>query len=67
MAPAGAPCDLAADPVGVLLLEEQDADGAEDASYWIACHNFYVLTRYNRSRLYAAAVHELARAIKAAR
>lgn len=67
VAPAGAPWDLGSDPVGVLLLEEQDADGAEDASYWIACQNFYVLTRYNRSRLYAAAVYELARAIRAAR
>ena len=35
-----------------------------DASYWIACNNFYVLTRYNRSRLYAAAVWELAKAIR---
>ena len=67
VAPAGAPWDLGSDPVAVLLLEEQDADGAEDASYWIACQNFYVLTRYNRSRLYAAAVYELARAIRAAR
>jgi membrane-bound lytic murein transglycosylase B len=61
------PLDLAPDPVAVLLLEEKGADGAEDASYWIACQNFYVLTRYNRSRLYAAAVYELAKAIKAAR
>ena len=54
------------DPVGLLLLEES-TDGVESASYWIACNNFYVLTRYNRSRLYAAAVFELAQAIKAAR
>ena len=67
VAPAGAPWDLAVDPVGVLLLEERDADGTEDASYWIACQNFYVLTRYNRSRLYAAAVDELARTIKSSR
>jgi len=62
----GAPAGLARDPVGVLLLEERTSDG-EGASYWIACHNFYVLTRYNRSRLYAAAVWALANAIAAAR
>jgi membrane-bound lytic murein transglycosylase B len=67
VAPAGAPWNLATEPVGVLLLEERDADGMEEASYWIACQNFYVLTRYNRSRLYAAAVNELARAIRDAR
>jgi peptidoglycan lytic transglycosylase B len=67
VAPAWSPADLAAEPVGILMLEEQDADGVEGASYWIACQNFYVITRYNRSRLYAAAVNELARAIKAAR
>ena len=57
---------LAPDPVGLLLLEER-TDGTEGASFWIACNNFYVLTRYNRSRLYAAAVWELAKAISAAR
>jgi len=61
--PAAVPVD---DPVGLLLLEET-ADGVDGASYWIACNNFYVLTRYNRSRLYAAAVHSLATAIRATR
>jgi membrane-bound lytic murein transglycosylase B len=54
------------DPVGLLLLEES-VDGVESASYRIAFNNFYVLTRYNRSRLYATAVFELAKAVKAAR
>jgi membrane-bound lytic murein transglycosylase B len=63
---ADAPEGLAPDPVGVLLLEENVA-GVEGAHFWIACNNFYVLTRYNRSRLYAAAVWELAQAVRAAR
>ena len=60
------PDGFAPDPVGLLLLEENPS-GGEDASYWIACNNFYVITRYNRSRLYAAAVWELAKAIRSAR
>ena len=59
-----APDDLAPDPVGILLLEE---DALDRTSLRIACHNFYVITRYNRSRLYAAAVYEVAQAIRAAR
>jgi membrane-bound lytic murein transglycosylase B len=66
VAPVDAPADLAPDPVGVLLLEEK-ADGADADSYWIACNNFYVITRYNRGRLYASAVWALAKAIKDAR
>jgi membrane-bound lytic murein transglycosylase B len=66
VAPVDAPEGLAPDPVGVLLLEE-NAEGVGAESYWIACNNFYVITRYNRSRLYATAVWELAKAVKAAR
>ena len=32
--------------------------------YRIGFHNFYVLTRYNSSPLYAMAVHDLAEALR---
>ena len=52
------------DPAGLLLLEE----GSEGSvSLWIAYPNFYVITRYNKSRLYAAAVWALSERIKSAR
>jgi peptidoglycan lytic transglycosylase B len=53
-----------ADSVALLALEGPTADGA---TYWIACANFFVITRYNRSRLYASAVWSLADAIRQAR
>ena len=59
--------ELPVDPVGLLMLEESPVNGEERASYWIACPNFYAITRYNRSRLYAAAVFNLAQAVKMAR
>ena len=40
-------------------------DGSEGTEHWIGFNNFYVITRYNRSPLYAMSVYELAQAIAA--
>ena len=47
---------------GATLVTLQGADGPE---YWIGYRNFYVITRYNHSPMYAMAVHQLAQAIRA--
>lgn len=43
------------------LLEFETTSGQE---YWVGLTNFYVITRYNHSRLYALAVLQLARRIR---
>lgn len=41
--------------------------GAEGDEFWVGLPNFYVITRYNRSVMYAMAVHQLAEKLAAAR
>ena len=58
----GALIDISDDPAGLLMLEENNGP-----RYRFVFHNWYVLTRYNKSRLYASAVWALAKAVKSAR
>jgi membrane-bound lytic murein transglycosylase B len=46
-------------PVKILELE---GDGGQEL--WLAWHNFYVITRYNHSHLYAMAVYQLAQQVR---
>jgi membrane-bound lytic murein transglycosylase B len=42
-------------------------DGTDGLEYWFGLQNFYTITRYNRSPMYAMAVHQLSQAIKLAK
>jgi len=59
-------------PKGVEAIEELPPDLQaglftldieQGQEYWLALNNFYVITRYNRSKNYAMAVYQLAKAI----
>jgi membrane-bound lytic murein transglycosylase B len=52
--------DLPPDAPAALLALQTD----QGTQYWLALTNFYVITRYNHSPLYAMAVYQLADAIK---
>lgn len=57
----GIPEDWSKDQ-GATLMRFEAKGGIE---YWLGLNNFYSITRYNHSNLYAMAVNELAEAIKA--
>ena len=50
---------LPSDSEGQLLTLE----GSAGTEHWIGFHNFFVITRYNRSVMYALAVHQLGQEI----
>jgi len=47
------------DVLSVVGLTQQDGE-----EYWLGRQNFYAITRYNHSRMYAMAVYQLAQAIR---
>lgn len=52
------------DETPAALLEYEQPESKE---HWLGFNNFYVITRYNRSRMYALAVWQLSEAIRDAR
>ncbi len=54
---------LAGDNPATLMRMEIDGE----FQHWFGLHNFYVITRYNHSALYAMAVYELSQAVAKAR
>ena len=46
-----------------MMVSFMELENGENNEFWIGLHNFYVITRYNRSTNYAMAVYELSRKI----
>jgi membrane-bound lytic murein transglycosylase B len=37
--------------------------GSNGTEHWVGFHNFFVITKYNRSNMYALAAHQLGQEI----
>ncbi len=61
--PAKAPAKNVARGLPAIAIE---FDGANGLEYWFGLQNFYTITRYNRSPMYAMAVYDLSLEIKKA-
>ena len=59
--------DVAQPPAADTQVGLLDLAGPHGPEYWVALHNFYVITTYNRSPLYAMAVYQLGQIIDASR
>ena len=55
----------AATPASTLPATLLTFEGAAGTEHWFGYPNFHVITRYNRSPMYAMAVHQLSREIAA--
>ena len=55
----------AAGPAPALPATLVTLEGTQGTEHWLAFKNFHVITRYNRSPLYAMAVHQLAQELAA--
>ncbi len=54
------PLELAGD----LAVSPMRLAGKQGDEYWLGLHNFYVITRYNHSKLYAMAIYQLSEALR---
>lgn len=57
----GVRVDALADDAKAALFRMEGSDGTE---YWLGLHDFYVITRYNRSAMYALAVLQLSQELR---